>query len=74
MADRLPTPETRQEVYLHDIATSLRTMSGRNVHPLHPDGTSELREPARKPAVCGETTQSGSSCRNSRPCRWHEAA
>lgn len=58
----LPRPVTTQDVYLHDIATSLRAMSGRNVHLLRsmvPDeGTVELREPATSDTLtcaCGRT-------------------
>ena len=60
MVDRLPTPRTTQDVYLYDIATSLRAMSGRNVHPLH-GGEVELREPAATPELtcaCGRECKS----------------
>lgn len=46
-AKPLPAPRSREDEYLHDIATSLRIMSGRNVVVFdHQDGPVELIEPA----------------------------
>lgn len=47
--DPLPEPVNQTDRYLHDIATSLRTLAGDQ--PARGDGKVDLREPARKKAA-----------------------
>lgn len=44
--DELPTPVTRRDEYLHDIASSLRTLVGDQTGADVQVGRVELREPA----------------------------
>jgi hypothetical protein len=42
----LPRPVTTADVYLNDIATSLRELLSRTEPPASPDGLTDVKEPS----------------------------